>query len=83
MTNYSAPERCPVCASENIEGEGLASDDMEHRPKGHDNDSDIENEAYELWACIDCKSRWINRAKLHWYESEITHEAFSVAPKEG
>ena len=79
--NTVIPKRCPVCASDNIEGEGLASDDMEHRPKDHDNDSNIETEAFELWSCNGCKSRWICRARLHWYESEVTHEALGSLPE--
>ena len=61
------PKRFPVCASDNIESEGLGND--EEPPM---------TEAYERCSCAECKSQWINRAELRWYQSEVTHERMSI-----
>ena len=56
-------EICPTCASDCVSEEGLASDD--ESPAA---------EAYENYSCSNCGCRWIHRARLTWYETEITHE---------
>ncbi len=56
------PKRCPVCASDCILESGLASDE----------DSPA-SEVYENYSCEECCCEWITRARLTWYESEVTH----------
>lgn len=61
------PAICPVCDSDETQGDGIASDEdvVDEHP----------TEAYETYACLRCESRWINRATLSFYETEVTHRA--------